>query len=64
MGPLVKEMWDDEDYEFWVTVPRDAWGPLLLALIRVHYGGRADATDRLRDLCRENGIDHEWDSWA
>jgi hypothetical protein len=64
MGPLVKEMWGDSDYEFWTTVEKEHWGALAVALIREFLSGDASATDRLRDICKEHGVPHTWDRWV
>jgi hypothetical protein len=63
MGPTTEEFWGDSDYEFWTTVPKAAWGDLLMALAEEFLNGDARATDRLRDICRKRGVRHEWASW-
>ena len=63
MGPTTEEVWGDDDYEFWTTVPRSAWGNLLLALAWELFAGDPKATDRLRDICRKPGVQHEWKQW-
>ena len=63
MGPTVEEVWGDADYEFWTTVPKEAWGQLLMALAQEFFGGDAKATDRLRDICLKHGVPHTWDHW-
>lgn len=64
MGPTTEEFWGDSDYEFWTTVPKEAWGDLLLALASELFANDAKATDRLRDICRKHNVKHEWSSWV
>jgi hypothetical protein len=63
MGPLVKEVWGDSDYEFWTSVDKDHWGPLAVALIKEFLAGEARATDRLKEICEKHGVEHTWDRW-
>jgi len=63
VGPASEEWWGDTDYEFQTSVPRDAWGALLLALAREFLADDARATDRLRDVCKKYDVPHEWTSW-
>ena len=64
MGNLTKEIWGDDDYEFWVDVPAPALPKLVFALIRERYFGRSGAVDEFRAFCEKEGIEHKWDSWA
>jgi hypothetical protein len=64
MGPLVKEVWGDSDYEFWCRIPPEAIGKLAYALIRKHYAGREQAVDEIRALCSEAGVPCENGSYA
>ena len=63
MGPTVEETWGDDDYEFWTTVPRKAWGELIIAMVTEFLSGDEHATDRLRDICQKHKVDHEWSQW-
>jgi hypothetical protein len=63
MGKSVEEMWGDGDYEFWVDVPATAINKLVFALLRERYAGRAGAVDEFQAFCKNEGIDHKWDSW-
>jgi hypothetical protein len=62
-GPAVEAAWGDDEYEFWTRVEKEEWGPLAVALIRELLAGRSDATDRLRSLCTEYGVEHTRGSW-
>ena len=64
MGKLVKEIWHDSDYEFWVDVPATALRKLTFALLREKYAGRSRAVDEFRAFCTQEAIEHTWDSWA
>lgn len=64
MGEFTESVWGDSDYEFWTKVHRDAWGDLLIALIKEFFAEDPRATDRLRTLCEKHDVPHEWDSWV
>lgn len=64
MGQATEAAWGDSDYEFWTTVRKEHWGDLLVALIREFLADEPRATDRLREICQEHDVPHEWDSWA
>ena len=64
VGPEVEKWWGDWDYEFWTTVPRQAWGQLLAALVVELMSDDPKATDRLREICKKHGVEHGWSSYA
>ena len=64
MGKRVEEIWGDSDYEFWVDVPAGALPKLVFALLREKYAGRARAVDEFTAFCKQENIEHEWDSWV
>jgi len=64
VGDLPRRMFDDGDYEFWVTVPARAKDDLLLALIESRWAGRDRAVDEFRDFCRERGVESEFGTWS
>jgi hypothetical protein len=64
MGPLVKEVWGDSDYEFWCRVPPAAVGKLAFVLLKKLYAGREQAVDEMRTLCAAEGIPCENGSYA
>ncbi len=64
MGKIVEEIWGDSDYEFWIDVPASALPKLAFALLREKYAGRDKAVDEFRAFCKQEEIEHEWDSWV
>ncbi|MGE0749183.1 MAG: hypothetical protein AB7K64_01180 [Variibacter sp.] len=64
MGPTVEKTWNDDDYEFWLTIPASNMTRLAQALLREKYAERLDAVDDLRRFCEANEIEHRFDSWA
>ena len=64
IGKSAKEIWGDDEYEFWVDVPGTALPKLVFALIREKYSGRSGAVDEFRAFCEKEGIENHWDSWA
>ncbi|MBL8838583.1 MAG: hypothetical protein JNL66_20190 [Alphaproteobacteria bacterium] len=63
-GPLVREVWGDDDYEYALKVPAAQKDRLLLALLRRHYGGHANAFAEIRTMLNDNAIAYDFDSWA
>lgn len=64
IGSVAKEVWGEPDYEFWTSVPKEAWGDLLMALAKEFLSGDENATDRLRDICRRHNVEHTWQNWV
>jgi len=64
MGELVKRIYDDSDYEFWMIVPKEAWGDLLLALAQELFANDENATDRLWEICKKYDVEHKRGHWA
>jgi len=62
-GEFTKEMWGDDDYEFWVDVPATALRKLAFALIREEYAGRSSAVDEFRAFCEKEMVERKWDNW-
>jgi hypothetical protein len=56
LGPICKAWWDNDDYEFWVTVQPEHKDQLLLALIQQVFGGRSSGVDDFRDFCNAKGV--------
>jgi len=63
MGAFTKQMWGDDDYEFWIDIPATALPKLVFTLIREKYSGRSSAVDELCAFCEKEAIEHKWDSW-
>ncbi len=64
MGKAVREVWGDNDYEFWVDVPASALRKLVFALLHEKYAGRERAVDEFGEFCKQKGIEHEPGSYA
>ncbi len=57
MGPVVKEIWGDSDYEFGVRIASKDFGALAFALIVEHYQDDPDAVDKIHKILVKNGIE-------
>lgn len=64
VGEAPQKWFDDEDYEFWVTVKAEDKDSVILALIEKLFGGRFSAVDEFRDFLKEKGIPFGWMTWA
>jgi hypothetical protein len=61
LGPTVKEIWGDSDYEFGVTIEAADLARFAFALIVQHYSNDLDAVDKIKELAVKSGIDpHFW----
>ena len=63
IGPIVTQIWGDDDYEFWVRVPPASLPKLAFELLREKFSGQLGAVDAFRDWCTTRGVQHEFDSW-
>ena len=64
IGPTVTQIWDADDYEFWVYVPPASLPKLAFELLREKFMGQLGAVDAFRDWCTAHGVQHEFDSWV
>ena len=64
MGVDVKEIWGDDEYEFWVDVPAKELHKLVFALLREKYSGRSQAVTEFKEFCGNEAIKHEFQSWS
>src|ERR1700674_3197485 len=64
MGPIVRESWDEDEYEFWITVPNRALAKLAFVLLREKYMGRDGSVDELRSFCEKERIEHKFMNWV
>ena len=64
IGPIVTQIWGDDDYEFWVRVPSVSVSKLAFELLREKFAGQLGAVDAFRDWCKAHGVEHEFDSWV
>lgn len=64
LGEAPKKWFDDEDYEFWVTVKAENKDSVILAFIEKLFGGRFSAVDEFREFLKEKGIPFGWMTWA
>jgi hypothetical protein len=64
VGEAPQKWFDDEDYEFWVTVRAEDKDSVILALIEKLFGGRFSAVDKFREFLKEKGIPFGWMTWA
>ncbi len=63
MGPIVKQVWDHDDYEFSVTVPSAAVARLAFELLKEKFDGNLGAVDALRSFCEDRRIPHSFSAW-
>ena len=61
-GPTVERIFGDDDYEYWVTVPKEHKDQLLLYLVQEVFGG-GTGTSAPTGWLKEKGIPHEFYSY-
>ena len=59
-GDLVKDIWGDWDYEYWITVKSDYKDTVLLHLIRERF----DSETKFREWLKEKEIHCDFSSYA
>ncbi len=64
IGPIVKQVFNDSDYEYWVRVEPQALPKLAFELLREKFAGRLDAVEAFRDWCRAHNVEHEFGNYA
>ena len=64
VGKLPKQLYDDEDYEFWVTVKSRDKDRTLLCLLESIYKSNFNAVDEFRDFLKSRGIPFGWNVWT
>ena len=72
LGPYVEEVWGDSDYEYWYSFDQEGTSQLMsaihgendpeAALLR-EFSGESGCR-RLREVCRKNGIEYKFHSYA
>jgi hypothetical protein len=63
VGEAPRKWFDDDDYEFIVTVKAEDKDRVTLALIEKVFGGRFSAVDEFREFLEEKGIPFGWMTW-
>lgn len=61
-GPMAEKFWGAESHEYWTTVPKDAWGQLLMAFAK-EYLADANGGSRLREMCRKHAVPFSTAYW-
>jgi hypothetical protein len=62
-GPLVRQTFDKEDYEFGVTVTPGALARLAFELLKDKFAGDIGAVDAFRAYCEARGVPHKFGTW-
>lgn len=62
-GPIVRETFGRDDYEYWLTIAPDGLQALAMALIAERALGKGDAFVSLEQLCKDNDVSFSHGSW-
>ena len=63
MGDAPRKWFDDDDYEFIVTVSAEDKDRVILALIEKVFGGKFGAVDEFREFLEGKEIPFGWMTW-
>lgn len=63
VGDLPMEVWGDEDYEFWVSVPEEQKDWVLLYLLQQRFGGDDKAVSSFKEWLKERGIPFQFNTY-
>ncbi len=66
LSPDLKEVFGEQadEYEYWLTVPKEQKDRVLLALLVRFYGGRPEGDTELEALLKEQGIPYKFDNYV
>ena len=64
MGPTVRALHDDGDYEFGIRIAPEHLAAFAFALVREHYQGDLDAVAKLRAIADRDGLPTNFWTWS
>ena len=65
MGPMVKEFWGDDDYEYFLSIPKKSIEMFLLHLMKLAFNTEKKITfGDCKEILEVNKIEHSFDWWA
>lgn len=64
IGPSVEKLQGDSDYEYWMEISAEDVKRLVPIILKEAFNATKRLTfERIRDLCRENGIECNFAVW-
>lgn len=60
IGSTADEMFGEREHDFTLTIPPQALPRLMFVLLAERFGGKPDSVERLRALCRSEGVPHSF----
>ena len=65
MGPLVEQFWGDDDYEYFLSIPKKSVETFLLHFMKLAFNKDKKVTfTDCKDILEANKIVHGFDWWA
>ncbi len=65
MGPSVEMFWGDSDYEYYLSISNEDVNKLCLVLLKEGFNSISPlGFSEVRELCKENNINTEFNYWA
>ena len=65
MGPLVEQFWGDDDYEYFLSIPKKSIEMFLLYLMKLAFNTEKKITfGDCKEILEVNNIEHDFNWWA
>ena len=65
MGPLVEQFWGDDDYEYFLSIPKKSIEMFLLHLMKLAFNTEKKITfGDCKEILEVNKIEHAFNWWA
>ena len=65
MGPFVEKFWGDDDYEYWLFIPKESVNPFILNLMKFSFNNHKSITfEDCKKILEDNAIEHGFDFWV
>ena len=65
MGPFVEEFWGDDDYEYFLSIPKKSIEMFLLHLMKLAFNTEKKITfGDCKEILEVNKIEHAFNWWA
>jgi len=64
MGPLVEQFFGDDDFEYYLTIPKKELENFTLEVLKKTFNQTKPLSFYdLKDMCKDAGIKHHYDWW-
>ena len=65
MGPFVEKFWGDDDYEYWLFIPKESVNTFILNLMKFSFNNDKSINfGDCKKILEDNAIEHGFDFWV